>query len=286
MTPDVEADTRAAGSRPDPVGTDVVDRSSVPGPIAPATPELASTAGRRERLRKIGAIVFIGTVLLGAGAVTLTRSPYFDARTIRVRGTSHVARADVLRIASITHETNVFTLDASAAEARLERDPWIAEASITKHLPSGVVIDVHERAAVAVIESSGVLRLVADDGTLLEAAPTRAAAGLPVIASTEQGLEPPADAVSGAARAVAAMPSTLRARIDGVSILADGQLRVDLSSGAEVAYGEAVDLSDKATALRAVLDYAADRGASVISADLRVASSPTAVLSGGAVVAP
>jgi len=158
MTPDVEADTQAAGSRPDPVGTDVVDRSSVPGPIAPATPELASTAGRRERLRKIGAIVFIGTVLLGAGAVTLTRSPYFDARTIRVRGTSHVARADVLRIASITHETNVFTLDASAAEARLERDPWIAEASITKHLPSGVVIDVHERAAVATADDQHLAR--------------------------------------------------------------------------------------------------------------------------------
>ena len=65
-----------------------------------------------------------------------------------------------------------------------------------------------------------------------------------------------------------------------MSILADGQLRVDLSSGAEVAYGEAVELSEKAMALRALLDYAVEKGASVISADVRVPSAPTAVLSG------
>ena len=132
----------------------------------------------------------------------------------------------------------------------------------------------------------GVLRLVADDGALLEAALPRVSAGLPVIAFTDQqGLEQEAN-VGGAARAIAAMVPTLRHRIDGVSIFADGQLRVDLASGAEVAYGEAIDLPEKAMALRALLDYAAGKGASVISADVRVPSAPTAVLSGGAMVAP
>ncbi len=150
-----------------------------------------------------------------------------------------------------------------------------------------MTIDIHERVAVAVVESGGVLRLVADDGALLEAALPRVSAGLPVIAFTDpQGTDPAADAVGGAARAIGAMVPTLRQRIDGVSILADGQLRVDLSSGAEVAYGEAVDLPEKAMALGALLDYAAGKGASVISADVRVPSAPTAVLSGGDVVAP
>ena len=35
-------------------------------------------------------------------------------------------------------------------------------------------------------------------------------------------------------------------------------------------------------ALRALLDYAAEKGASVVSADVRVPSAPTAVLAGGA----
>jgi cell division protein FtsQ len=311
MMPDVEPDTERADA--DPAETDASDLTEVSGPTAsktdtagevevetapsdrPTTPQAVisepsarpSAAGRHDRIRKIVAIVFIATVVLGAAAVTLTRSPFFYAREIEVRGTSHVTRADVLRIAAITSKTNVFTLDTGAAEARLERDPWIAGATITKDLPSRLVIDIHERVVVAVVESGGVLRLVADDGVLLEAALPRVSAGLPVIAFTDQqGLEPGADAVGGAARAIAAMVPTLRHRIDGVSILADGQLRVDLSSGAKVAYGEAVELPEKAMALRALLDYAAEKSASVISADVRVPSTPTAVLSGGAVMAP
>jgi cell division protein FtsQ len=270
--PDVEPVTQEARAAADPAEIDIFDRTR--------------GSERRDRLRKIGAISFIAAVLLLAAAVTLTRSPFFDARTIEVRGTSHESRGDVLRIAAITSKTNVFTLDAGAAEVRLERDPWIVEATITKHLPSELVIDIHERVVVAVVQSGGVVRLVADDGALLEAALPRVAARLPLIASTEEGVEPPGSAVGGAARAIAAMTPTLRHRVGGVSILADGQLRVDLSSGAEVAYGEAVDLPEKAKALRALLEYAVDAGVSVVSADVRVPSAPTAVLSGGVAVAP
>jgi cell division protein FtsQ len=293
MMPDVEPVADTGGTDADPVQTDVSDRTEASEAMAlktdpkgePAT--TPSAAGRHDRLRKIGAVAFIATMLLGATAVTFTRSPFFYARTVEVSGISHVARADVLRIAAITRKTNVFTLNVRAAEVRLERDPWIAEATITKHLPSGLVIEIDERDAVAVVETGGVLRLVANDGALLDAALPRVGARLPVIAFTDQqGLEPTADAVGGAARAIAAMVPTLRRRIGAVSILADGQLRVDLSSGAEVAYGEPVDLPEKAIALRALLDYAVRRGASVISADVRVPSAPTAVLSGGAVVAP
>ena len=39
-------------------------------------------------------------------------------------------------------------------------------------------------------------------------------------------------------------------------------------------------------ALRALLDYAAERGATVISVDVRVPSAPTAVLAGGEVRGP
>lgn len=288
MMPDVEPITDAEGTVEgtdvDPVVTVVEDRAEETRRETP--PDPPSAPGSHDRIRKIAAIVFIVTVLLGAAAVTLTRSPFFFAHEIEVRGASHVARADVLRIAAITSTTNVFTFDAGAAEARLERDPWIAGATITKDLPSRLVVEIDERVAVAVVESGGVPRLVADDGALLEAALPRVSAGLPVIAFTDpQGIEAP-DAVGGAARAIAAMAPTLRHRIDGVSILADGQLRVELSSGAEVAYGEAVELPEKAMALRALLDYAAGKGAAVISADVRVPSAPTAVLSGGAVVTP
>jgi cell division protein FtsQ len=254
--------------------------------------EPASTSGN-DRLRKIAAVVFISVVVLGAGVVTITRSPFFAARTIEVRGASHVHRSQIIRLAAVDTRTNLFTLDAGAAERRLERDAWIADATVTKDLPSTLIIEIHERVAVAVAVSDGVPQLVADDGAFLETATPRVAMGLPsiAVANPEGGqpsdsVEPSAEAVGGAARAIAAMAPTLRRRIEGVSILSDGQLEVKLLSGASVRYGEAVDLREKAMALRALLDYAAGRGATVVSVDVRVPSAPTAVLAGGEVVAP
>lgn len=236
---------------------------------------------------KIPAIVFMVAAVLVAVGVTLTRTSLFGARTINVHGAAHLTRSDILRLAGIESGTNVFTLDAGAAERRLERDPWIAGATVTKHLPSTVSVDIQERVAVAVVEAGGILRLVAGDGVLLDAALPRSAAGLPHIALTEEGAsEPTTDAVRAGALAAAAMPRSLQRQVDVVSILADGQLRIDLSSGAQVAYGAAVDLVEKAQALSALLAYAEGQGMTLSSADVRVPSAPTVQLAGGSTTSP
>ena len=88
------------------------------------------------------------------------------------------------------------------------------------------------------------------------------------------------EAVGGAARAIAAMAPTLRRRIDGVSILADGQLRVDLSLGREVAYGDAAELSgegDGAASVAGLRGGARARPSSLPTSGCR--RRPTAVLS-------
>ncbi len=231
--------------------------------------------------------MFITVVVLGAAAVTLTRSPFFAARTIEVRGASHVPRSEVLRIAAVTHDTNVFTLDAGAAERRLERDPWIADATVTKDLPSTLVIDIHERIAVAVAESDGVLRLVADDGAFLETALPRDAVGMPsIVTPTRKGWSRRWRR-SGERRA---RSPRWRRRCAGAST-ASRSWRTG-SSGSTCPRGRArptatsAELQEKAMALRALLDYAAERGATVVSADVRVPSAPTAVLAGGEVVTP
>ena len=200
-------------AEPDRIGSEIVDltdtalddptaaeRGDEPDAATPAdrvpAMDVAMQTDRRDRLRKVAAIVFVTVVVLGAAAVTLTRSPFFAARTIDVRGASHVPRSEVLRIAAVAHDTNVFTLDAGAAERRLERDPWITEATVTKDLPSTLVIDIHERIAVAVAESDGVLRLVADDGALLDAAHPRDAVGTPsIVMADADGVEPSLEAV-------------------------------------------------------------------------------------------
>jgi len=224
--------------------------------------------------KRLAAIAAITAAVLAATAVGLMRSPLVHARTIRVHGESHLTRSDVLRIAQIAVGVNVFLLDAGAAERRLEADPWVADATISKHLPSTLVVEVKERSPVAVIESTGVLRLVADDGTLLDVA--RPGVSLPLIVSAETAVpEPSPTAIHDAARAVAAMATVVRREVARVTILADGELRVDLRSGAPVSFGPAVDLVAKAQALQALLRWASARGTLIASADVRVPSAPT-----------
>ncbi len=258
-----------------------------PKPDAKPDAELPALDRPAHRPWRIPAIAFLVVLVIVAAGVTLTRTSLFHARTIHVRGAAHLTRSDVLRIAGITPGTNVFTFDAVASERRLERDPWIADATITKDLPSTVSVDIRERVVVAVVESGGVPRLVADDGALLDAALPRLAIDLPHIASAEEGApEPTTEAVRAAALAIAAMAPSLRRQVGVVSIFADGQLRVDLSSGAQIAYGPAVELVEKAQALGALLAYVRAQGATLSSADVRVPSAPTVQLVGGATVSP
>ncbi len=289
MKPDTEPTTRVDQAPVVAAATPDIDRTADDRPKSRALPEVERPALHRPAYRpwRIPAIAFMVVVVLIAAGVTLTRTSLFGARSINVRGAAHLTRTDILRIAGIESGTNVFTFDTVAAERRLERDPWVAHATVTKVLPSTLSIDIRERIAVAVVESGGILRLVADDGVLLEAALPRLAAGLPHIASAEEGApEPTTEGIRAAALAVAAMTPSLRHQVDTVSILADGQLRVDLSSGAQVAYGPAVDLVEKAQALRALLAYAAAQGTTLSSADVRVPSAPTVQLAGGAATIP
>jgi cell division protein FtsQ len=253
----------------EPVMANADPATSDPTPVIDATPH----RGRK----RLAAIAAMTTAVVAATAVGLTRSPLVHARTIRVHGASHLTRSDVLRRAQIAVGVNVFMLDARAAERRLEADPWVVEATIAKHLPSTLVVDIQERSPVAVIESTGLLRLVAADGTLLDAADP--GVSLPLIASAEASVPEPAPAaIRGAARAVARMTPALRRQVVQVSILADGTLRVDMRSGAPVSYGPAVDLVAKAKALQALLRWASTQGTPIASADVRVPSAPTARL--------
>ena len=272
--PDAEQTSDAAPTAPEnepeiAVSVIPITERSASGP----DPGIDSTPHRGRK--RLAAIATITAAVLAAAAVGLARSPLVHARAIRVHGASHLTRSDVLRRAQIAVGVNVFLLDAGAAERRLEADPWVADATISKHLPSTLVVDIQERSPVAVIESTGLLRMVAGDGTLLDAAGP--VVSLPLIASAEGALPEPAPAaVRDAARAVARMTPSLRRQVAQVSILSDGTLRVDLHSGAPVSYGPAVDLVAKGEALLALLRWASARGTPISSADVRIPSAPTA----------
>ncbi len=245
--------------------------------MTPAGDLHLSTPAEHRRWR-IPAFLFIAVVVLGSIALAAIQGPLLHAETIRVHGLDHLSRAEALRIAGIGSSTNVVTLDAQAAERRLEADPWVASATITKELPTTLDVNVREHTAVAVTTLNGVLRLVAEDGSLLDVA-NPATAYPRIVDADPSGPEPSAPLVSGAARALAAMPTVLQRQVAQVAILVDGELQVDLRSGAQISYGTPDELTDKAEALGALLRWAGAQGTPLRSADVGVPSAPTATFS-------
>ena len=109
------------------------------------------TADAERRVLRRWTIAAFAVVLVATLGVAATYTPLFAAEDIRVRGSHGVPRAEVLSLARVNERSNVFHLDASAVERRLERDPRILEARVITALPDGLTIDIVPRLPVAVV---------------------------------------------------------------------------------------------------------------------------------------
>jgi cell division protein FtsQ len=226
------------------------------------------------------ALVALPVVLLVAFAVA-SYTPMFHARAVRIEGATTIPRDQVLRLAGIEPGTNVFHLDTGAAERSLTTDPWIASAVVERDLPGTVVIRIQERTPVARSSTGSTSVAVAGDGVVLPGAPTN---GLPEIRASVGELTD--DVRTGAAGALAALEPILRARVSAVVADPSGALVLDLAGDLTVRYGTAGDDAAKATALRAVLGWAAEQHVAVRDVDVTVPQAPSATLVDGSTVTP
>lgn len=115
------------------------------------------------------------------GIQNVTASKFFDVRSVDVRGTERAAKDDIARIVSTAAEkTGVWNADLAAMKARIERQPFVKTASISRVLPSGLRVNIVERVPIAIVKLSTDSMLVDNEGTLL-APVTGEEGGLPVM---------------------------------------------------------------------------------------------------------
>jgi cell division septal protein FtsQ len=235
---------------------------------------------RATRRTKTIAVVALPLILVGAFALASYTS-LFATRDIRIEGAATLTREDVLRLAGIGPGTNVFHLDADAVARALVADPWIATASVERHLPGTIVIRLQEREPIARSTVGLATVVLAGDGVAL---PGASADGLPEIRASVG--EPSDDARAGAARALAALERILRARVAAVVVEPSGELVMDLAGDLTVHYGSPGDDAAKATALHAVLAWAAAQDEPLREVDVTVPEAPSATLVGGSTFTP
>jgi cell division protein FtsQ len=102
----------------------------------------------------------VAILLTTSGAFILahdyfTQTAHFRARQLTVSGQQRLTRQQVLEIAAVDPQSNILSVNLAAARKRLLADPWIAEATVRRELPSGLHIRIREEDPLAVVCLTG-----------------------------------------------------------------------------------------------------------------------------------
>jgi cell division protein FtsQ len=121
-------------------------------------------------LRGAGRFKFIDRVIKGfkitmaiaaVGVVTgsfilvhdlLTQCDYFSARQLTIEGMRRLTKEQVAQQAGVHSGTNILSTNLTLVRKRLRAHPWIAEAEVSRQIPSGLTIIVKEHTALAIVD--------------------------------------------------------------------------------------------------------------------------------------
>ncbi|HUF59190.1 MAG TPA: FtsQ-type POTRA domain-containing protein [Actinomycetota bacterium] len=244
------------------------------------------SADKERRVIRRWTVAAFATILVATLAVAATYTPLFAASDIEIQGSGGISSADLLALARVDEDSNVFHLDTRAVERRLERDPRILEARVIRSLPDALRIEIVARTPVGVVGTGGVgtpMDLVGADGVLI--GPAGNTVDLPALLAPDGG-PVGAGSLATAAAAAGALEPALRRAVDAVVVAPDGGVEVRLAAGFSASLGDASELTAKAASLAALLAWVQERDVRVVSADLSVPGSPTAKLEQGSTAVP
>jgi cell division protein FtsQ len=212
---------------------------------------------REEGRRRLRVLVAGTSVLVTvAAAFVALRSPLLSVRHVVVRGAQHTAVADVLAAAHLTGHPLMIGIAPARDDRAVQRLPWVARASIHRHWPDAVVVDVVERTPVA---SVGDGLLVDASGRVLGAAPPSTALPAVTLAGGRAAAVPAAGATLPPAYrpglvVASALPAPLVPKVVAVLVAPDGTVRLGLAGGAGAILGDTGELSSKLEAVLTLVE--------------------------------
>jgi cell division protein FtsQ len=218
-----------------------------------------------------GAIGVTWGVLFGAREVMAyaTTSPRFETRSLIFEDTPHLDHDEARKLLALPVGANILALDLDALGRRVAADPWVASATVVRHLPDTLELRVveHEPAAVVV---SGAPYLVDANGSPFKRARAQERGQLPVITGVSVlGLAAEAgnpgsstEAVRRALELVEVYDEKRRPRLGEIHLAEDGAVFLyTAETGTQLRLGrnEAPTALARYDALRAALGPRAER---------------------------
>lgn len=105
-------------------------------------------------LKCIMIIVFVSVLSLAAifSYDFITQSTFFNIKTIEIQGTQRVKKQDILNMAELKGDENIFKVNAFTLEKQICAHPWIAAASVNRKLFSKLNISITEQHPLAIVK--------------------------------------------------------------------------------------------------------------------------------------
>jgi len=156
--------------------------------------------GRTQRLKRLlrwaawGVLILpaagYGTYRLAAFGLSSPRFTLTSAEDVILTGNQYVTREEALNalgvpaFGKLAQGMNIFKISMAAKRRQLETIPWVRAATLTRSYPNRLAVHLVERTPVAFVNVDGRVKLVDDEGVILEK-PERASFNFPVLTGLE-----------------------------------------------------------------------------------------------------
>lgn len=91
----------------------------------------------------------------------------FGIENVKISGQSETSEVDVLAALDIGTYPSLLTLDLNTARERIEALPWVKQATLKKHFPDGLEIELAEREPYALWQNNGKISLIDETGRVI-----------------------------------------------------------------------------------------------------------------------
>ena len=214
-------------------------------------------AGRR-RLKRLVVLVAVAAVALAT--VIVLRSPVLDVDDVAIDGARYTDAKTIEEATGIGVGAPLLLADVDGAEEALEALPFVEDATVTRDLPSHVVVEIDERVPAAriamgsdqvLVDGRGRVLAAGDPSAYPERVP-RQPAFIPVIASADGPAPAPGSTVDRSLLDAIGLASRLRENPAGAvtAIRLEPTLRLELAGGGHADLGDVTELDAKVEAFR------------------------------------
>lgn len=231
--------------------------------VDPRLTERRKTVAEDNAKRSMSQLLkFLLALFLVGSLLWLVFSPWMSVKQVTTRGVAASRSHFVLTEEGVVAGTPMILVNPSQVEERLLEDPWVAEVAVRRLWPNEVTVEVVERTPTAWVRTEDVWTRRAVDGVALpsEPDPGEDMAWIEMSELTEREATESTDLL-GALEFVEALPADLHP--ETVVTRVEGEVWATVDDY-QVRLGRAVDMTEKALSLDALLDQGIPEGSTVV----------------------